>query len=194
MPRRSGTRMSYDEAEQHVLDGTRQQYESEWLSIPAGGEREFPHNLGEVPWNWSVVRSESADGTVAGMEQSETLSVTRGSATIDPANLASPGQATLTATVYGAELGDFVAFSAPYDLQDLTASAYVSAADTVEVRLVNRTGGAIDLASGTWRFLVIKADAPVRFANLDGTTGSGERSLTVRNTSSRSLYFKVRAM
>jgi len=35
--------------------------------------------------------------------------------------------------------------------------AYVSAADTVTIRLQNETGGTIDLASGTWKVIIIMA-------------------------------------
>jgi len=47
--------------------------------------------------------------------------------------------------------------AAPYDLQGITATAYVSASDTVKIRLQNESGGAIDLASGTWTVRVRKA-------------------------------------
>jgi hypothetical protein len=177
----------------HLRRGTREQYESEWVLVPAGTTREFRHDLGELPWSWSVLRSDTGQSP-ASVDSSETLRAIRGSATIDPPNIASPGQTTVSATIYGAEVGDFVLFSAPYDLQDLSASAYVQADDTVEVRIVNTTGGAINLASGLWRFLILKADAPVTFTDLAGTPGSGTRSMTVRNTSSRALYFKVRAL
>lgn len=192
--RRVAARAKYDEETENLRDGTRQQYESEWTFIPAGGEQEFVHGLGEVPWNWSVLRSESATGAVSRQDSAETLQIIRATATIDPGNIVSPGQIAVTATVYGAVLGDHVSFSAPYDLQQLQGTAYVSAADTVTVMLRNGTGGAIDLASGTWSFIVFKRDAPVRFLNRAGTSGSGDRSITVKNTTGRAQYFKVRTM
>jgi hypothetical protein len=73
----------------------------------------------------------------------------RGSATYDPANLVDGAGATTTVTVTGAALGDIAQASFSLDLQGITLTAWVSAANTVSVRFQNETGGAIDLASGT---------------------------------------------
>jgi hypothetical protein len=72
-----------------------------------------------------------------------------GSATYDPPNLVDGDGATTTVTVTGAALGDFVEASFSLDLQGITLTAWVSAADTVSVRFQNESGGALDLASGT---------------------------------------------
>ncbi len=78
-------------------------------------------------------------------------------AVLNPSNLADGAGQTLQVTgVVGATLGDWVLVSAPYDLQDITVTTYVQANDIVEIRLQNESGGAIDLASGIWRILVIK--------------------------------------
>lgn len=77
--------------------------------------------------------------------------VFNGTATIDPASLIDGAGATATITVTGAALGDYAMVVAPYDLQGLTVTAYVSAANTVSIRIQNETGGTIDLASGTWK-------------------------------------------
>lgn len=79
-----------------------------------------------------------------------------GSSTWNPGNLVDGAGETKSITVSGAALGDFVIASAPYDLQDITVTAYVQAVDTVEIRAQNESGGAIDLASGTWKVRVIK--------------------------------------
>ena len=42
------------------------------------------------------------------------------------------------------------------DLQGITLTAWVSAADTVSVRFQNESGGALDLASGTIRVMARK--------------------------------------
>lgn len=79
-----------------------------------------------------------------------------GSEVYDAANLVDAAGATTTgATITGAALGDFVLVSCSVDLQGITATAYVSAADTVKTRLQNESGGAIDLASATFRYIVI---------------------------------------
>jgi hypothetical protein len=80
-----------------------------------------------------------------------------GSATYDPANLADGAGATTTVTVTGAALGDFAQASFSNDLQGITLTAWVSAANTVSVRFQNESGGALDLASGTLRARAFKA-------------------------------------
>jgi len=60
-------------------------------------------------------------------------------------------------TVTGAAFGDFAIASAPYDLQGVDATAYVSASNTVKIRANNLTGGTVTLSSGSWRVRVIKA-------------------------------------
>ncbi len=76
--------------------------------------------------------------------------------TIDPGSLADGVGETQQVTFTGANLGDFVLVSAPYDLQDITVTGYVQAQDTVEIRLQNESGGTVDLASGLWRVLIIR--------------------------------------
>lgn len=91
-------------------------------------------------------------------EAAETLfsAVLNGSATIDPASIAASATATTTITVTGAAVGDFVMVAPGVDLNGLIYSAYVSAADTVEIALYNPTAGAVDLASSTWKAKVLR--------------------------------------
>lgn len=80
-----------------------------------------------------------------------------GTTTFDPASLAAGAGTTSSAiTVTGAALGDYVLVSAPYDLAGVLATAYVTAANTVKITLLNTTGAAVDLASGTWKIRVLK--------------------------------------
>lgn len=93
----------------------------------------------------------AGDKTVFGRGSSSTFvdySYT-GTATYDPASLADGAGATTTVTVTGAVLGDFAEASFSLDLQGITLTAWVSAANTVSVRFQNETGGVVDLASGT---------------------------------------------
>lgn len=93
-----------------------------------------------------------------------------GSATYDAASLADGVGATTTVTVTGAALGDFVVgVSHSVDLQGITVTAYVSAANTVSVRFQNESGGVLDLASATLRAVVAKK------ASFDGTYFAGLR-------------------
>lgn len=79
-----------------------------------------------------------------------------GTATLDPISLADGEGTTLTITPIVAGFGDYVQISAPYSLQGLTVTSYVSAANTVSIRIQNETGGTIDLASGVWRAKISK--------------------------------------
>lgn len=79
-------------------------------------------------------------------------------ATLDFASIAAAAVGTLTATVTGAVVGDFAVVSPPAALTaGLVHSAFVSAANTVTIRLINGTASAIDPASATWGIAVIPA-------------------------------------
>lgn len=78
-------------------------------------------------------------------------------ATLDFPSIAAGATANLTITVSGAAVGDSVHLGPPATLEaGLVATAYVSAASTVTVRLANVTTGAIDPASATWRATVMR--------------------------------------
>lgn len=79
-----------------------------------------------------------------------------GTATFNPANLADGAGETTTVTVTGAALGDVALAAFSLDITGLTVTAYVSAANTVSIRLQNESGGAVDLASGTLTAVVLK--------------------------------------
>lgn len=77
--------------------------------------------------------------------------------TINPGNLVDGAGETQQITGFdGATLGDFVLVAAPYDLQDITVTAYVQATGVVEIRLQNESGSTINLASGIWRIMIIR--------------------------------------
>lgn len=77
--------------------------------------------------------------------------------TINPGSLVDGAGETVQVTgVTGATLGDWVLVSAPYDLQDITVTAYVQANSVVEIRIQNEGVATVDLASGTWRVLVLR--------------------------------------
>ena len=80
----------------------------------------------------------------------------KGSAVFDPASLADGAGATTTVTVAGAALGDQTRVSFSLDLQGITVTSWVSAANTVSVRFQNESGGVLDLASGTIKAEVFK--------------------------------------
>ncbi|GAA0403043.1 hypothetical protein GCM10009530_63780 [Microbispora corallina] len=81
----------------------------------------------------------------------------QGSAALDFPSIAAGAVATLSITVTGAAVGDRVAVAAPSTVNaGLMWCAHVSAADTVTIRLLNTTGGAIDPASATWKVSVFQ--------------------------------------
>lgn len=78
----------------------------------------------------------------------------------DPPSLADGVGTTTTITVTGAALGDFALASFSLTTSGLTITAWVSATDTVSVRLQNESGGLLDIATGTIAALVIKQTTP----------------------------------
>jgi len=77
------------------------------------------------------------------------------SETYDAGSIADGDEEVGEITVTGAALGDFVLVSHSLDVADLAITAAVTATDTVTYQLLNNTGGAIDLASGTVTVRVI---------------------------------------
>jgi hypothetical protein len=109
---------------------------------------------GNTEINSTTIFSPSGAGALAGEFFSNyptgaSAAPLTGTAVYDPPNLADGAGVTTTVTVTGALLGDFAQAGFSLDLQGITVTAWVSAANTVSVRFQNESGGAIDLASGT---------------------------------------------
>lgn len=81
--------------------------------------------------------------------------------TYDPPSLADGGGTTTTVSSPGAVLGDYAQSSFSLDLQGITVTSWVSAANVVSVRFQNETTGTLDLASGTLSVRVTKPTAIV---------------------------------
>lgn len=81
------------------------------------------------------------------------------SAAVDPASIALDAVANTAVAVTGVATTDRIIAIPPVDLEAglVMQSAWVSAANTVTVRLQNTTGAAIDGASKTWTFLAFRA-------------------------------------
>ncbi len=106
------------------------------------------------------------------------LGMLRGTATIDPANLADGAGATFASiTVTGAVVGDAVIVYPPYDMEDTLYVGYVQAANTVEIRHQNESTGARDLASGTWEVAVIP-----RASDIDLASGTWQVAVIPKGT------------
>lgn len=102
--------------------------------------------VGEAAW---VATDGTANGLAVLMRDFGRVMLS-GSAVYDPPSIAANTGVTTTVTVPGAALGDIVTgVSFSLDLQGLSVTGWVSAADTVSVRMFNGTAAAIDLASGT---------------------------------------------
>lgn len=75
--------------------------------------------------------------------------------TWDPASMTNgTGLTSPNFTVNGAAFGDYVDVCASISLAGVVAIGYVSASNTVNVRLHNSTGSAVNLASATWKVAV----------------------------------------
>jgi hypothetical protein len=75
--------------------------------------------------------------------------------TLNPASLADAVGETNTIAVPGVALGDIVlGFASSLDMQDITVTAYVQAANAVEMRFQNEGAATVDLASSTWKMLI----------------------------------------
>lgn len=131
----------------YILAGTLVREVVAIVDTAEGGTLTFDVGDGDDADGWL----DGKDGNNTGVYRHAPL---RGSATIDPSSLADGAGETKQITVTGAQLGDLVLVSAPYDLQDFTVTAYVQAANTVDVRIQNESTSTTDLTSGDWEVLV----------------------------------------
>lgn len=91
----------------------------------------------------------------------EIVNIHRTSATLDFGSIAAAAEAELTVTLAGIGVSDFLWTAQPSGAVEanLSWSAWISAADTIRVRMRNNNpsgGAAIDPASRTWRFAVVE--------------------------------------
>ena len=82
-----------------------------------------------------------------------------GTSTLDAASVAADTGGTLTVTVTGAALGDFVIATPTIDAIDLNWQGYVSAANAVEIAFWNTSTAGRNLASTTWNVIVLRLKA-----------------------------------
>ena len=120
------------------------------MTAPATPSADKVRIYAAVDGSDTILNALFQDGSVVKLAQ-QGDTVLEGSATWDPASVANGAKTTTTITITGAVLGDFVIASFSLDIQSMTISGYVSAANTVTVVLANNTGGAVDLSSGTVR-------------------------------------------
>ncbi len=99
---------------------------------------------------------ESATETPSGSVIQKNVATITGSTTYNPPSLAAGAEDFPVFAAFGAVIGDPVVFGFSQNLQGMSLTGYVSAADTVTAVLSNVTAGAIDLASGTLTAVVFK--------------------------------------
>lgn len=75
--------------------------------------------------------------------------------TVNPASLSDGAGATISVTVTGAALGDHVIAVPGADMTDVVWSASVISANTVEIRVQNESLSTRDIASSTWKFIIV---------------------------------------
>lgn len=96
-------------------------------------------------------------GAVIGTSGTQINKILSGTAAIDFGSIAAGTALELTITVSGAASGNTVMVTPPIGIEaGLIWCGYVSAADTVTIRVGNITGSAIDPASATWRATVVQ--------------------------------------
>lgn len=78
--------------------------------------------------------------------------VMRANATVDPASISAASAANTAVTVTGIAAGDVVTPIPPATLEAIAVQSAISSTNTVTLRLVNDSAGAIDPASATWTF------------------------------------------
>lgn len=125
----------------------------EFATAPPGAGT---YEVGDITWNTTPTAGKPIGWTCLTAGSPGTwmpfgATYLEGSVAFDPPSLADGVGTTTTVTVTGAALGDFAQASFSLDLQGISLTAYVSAANTVSVRFQNESGGVLDLASGTLR-------------------------------------------
>lgn len=112
---------------------------------------------GNTPIGFATQAQLTGDATARVRLASRGKLTLSGTATLNFGSIGAGLAADLTISVPGAAVGDPVAISAPAALESgITVMGFVSATDTVTVRAVNNTAGAVDPASAAYRAIVFK--------------------------------------
>lgn len=111
--------------------------------------------IGKSVWDTTVSKPKWAAGPSTTSAWKEPAIILSATATLDFPSVAAGASQELTVTVTGAAVGDTVYLGAPAAIEaGLVWNGYVSATNTVKVRVTNVTGSAIDPASATWKVTV----------------------------------------
>lgn len=101
----------------------------------------------------------STNGFKPGASSVALTLVAKGTVTVDAASIADNDVGVTTLTITGAATGDIVVLCPP--AAGLTAGlmagqAFVSAANTVKLPIANLSGGAVDEASASWDYMILR--------------------------------------
>jgi hypothetical protein len=96
------------------------------------------------------------DGVVIGGSATIPAVVLSGTFTFNPVSLATGVFAESDVTITGVALGDKVDLFPPYDTQGIMYQASVQAANNVTIALTSCNASTVDLASGTWGYVVTR--------------------------------------
>jgi hypothetical protein len=125
---------------------------SVWNAPAAGGM----YIAQPLELNTDLAITEGGTGASTASAARTNLGFITATATLDFPSISSNSSEELTITVTGAATGDVVILGAPSAIESgLTWCGYVSAADTVTVRLHKSSGGSVNPASATWKVTVI---------------------------------------
>ncbi len=117
----------------------------------AHDEKDFDHSYGHTDEKeFSNMMAITGNGQIKGI-------IVHEESAVNIASLIDAAGATAAITVNGVALGDIVlGVSFGVDLVDMTVTAYVQAANAVEVRVQNESGATADLASTTVKLIIAK--------------------------------------
>ena len=97
-------------------------------------------------------------GLKPGTSSVKLTQVYSGTVAVDPGSLTTLTSTDVSVTITGAATGDIVIVNPPSTLESTLAcgGAYVSAADTVKIRVSNVSSGTVDGASLTWSYAILR--------------------------------------
>jgi hypothetical protein len=77
-------------------------------------------------------------------------------AVVDPDEMATTVDFTVELNLDSVGIGDYIQPVAPYDMEGIMANCAPSGEGTADLSLYNASTGTVNLASGTWKFLVTR--------------------------------------
>ncbi len=78
-------------------------------------------------------------------------------AVVDPASMATTADSTVSVSLDSVGIGDSIQAVAPYDMQSIIVDCRPSGEGTADLSMYNASAGTVNLASGTWKFIITRA-------------------------------------